>query len=244
MTTAGGSFLWRRMGSARLLIGSVLLSTLLATALVTALAGFAARSLPQAVGAGLARAPGTPISVYGEFGGSQVRADDPVVRSALRRAFGPVPFASERGIWSDPIGFAAGGTVTTLLKAAALSHVSAHARLTAGSWPAVSAPGQPVQLAPPASAAAPLHLRVGQLLVLPDRLTGARVRLRLTGLYEVKDVTAPYWGIDLIPRTFGSVHQGHSSIDFSRLTSPTRLAVCEASIAARRSVSTSASTLL
>lgn len=211
MTTARGSFLWRRMGSARLLIGSVLLSTLLATALVTALAGFSERALPQAIGSGLARASDTPISIYGEFGSAQVRADDPVVRSAFRRAFGPIPFASARGLWSDSIGFSTGRTVTTLLKAAALSDITEHARLTAGSWPAASARGEPIQVAAPASAAAALHLRVGQVLVLPDRLTGAQVSLRLTGLYAVKDATAPYWGVDLIPPAGVSVQPGFTT---------------------------------
>ncbi len=61
----------------RLLLLSVLVSTLIAAGLVAALAGFAASALPQAVSSELARSPRTAISIYGGFGAAQARIDRP-----------------------------------------------------------------------------------------------------------------------------------------------------------------------
>jgi hypothetical protein len=207
-----GPFLLRRMGSVRLLLLSVLLSTLIAAALVAALAGFAASSLPQAVSGDLARAPSTSVYVYGAFPAAQDRIDRPVVPAALHRAFGPVPFVLDNATWSDPIGLPAvsGQKVTSLVEAAAISRISDHARLVAGSWPAApgSAPGSVVQAAVPAGVARALHLRIGQSLTLKDRQSGTVVRFRLTGLYQPVAAASQYWRLDLIAPSGISVESG------------------------------------
>jgi len=59
----------------------------------------------------------------------------------------------------------------------------------------------------PASTAATLHFAVGQVLTLPDSLTGARARLRVTGLYRPRDPAAPYWRLSLLG-TSGRLVQG------------------------------------
>ncbi len=55
--------------------------------------------------------------------------------------------------------------------------------------------------------AALLHYSVGQVLALRDSLTGAPVRLRVTGLYRPRDPAAPYWRLSLLG-TSGKFVQG------------------------------------
>jgi hypothetical protein len=86
--------------------------------------------------------------------------------------------------------------------------------LTAGSWPGPpgAAPGRPaagqqagrsqaggkpvpvaVPAAVPAAVASLLHLAPGDVLALHDRDTGARVRLRITGIFRAADPASLYW---------------------------------------------------
>ena len=230
-------FLLCRMGSVRLLLLSVLLSTLIAAALVAALAGFAAGSLPEAVSGDLARAPRTSIVIYGAFPARQARIDQPAVPATLHRAFGTVPFALREAVWSDPIGLPAprGQRNVPLVEAASVGQISGHASLIAGRWPdwpagpagptgsagsagstksagatkhAGPASGASIQAAVPVTVAQALHLRIGQVLALSDRQTGARVSFVLTGLYRPESPAAQYWGLDLIAPSGISVQGG------------------------------------
>ncbi len=217
-----GPFLLRRMASVRLLLISVLLSTLIAAALVAALAGFAAGSLPEAVSGDLARAPRTSIVIYGAFPAQQARIDQPAVPVTLHRAFGTVPFALREAVWSDPIGLPAprGQRNVPLVEAASIGQITGHARLTAGRWPdwpagptvptkpTRPARSAPIQAAVPVTVAQALHLRLGQVLALSDRQTGARVTFVLTGLYRPESPAAQYWGLDLIAPSGISVQGG------------------------------------
>lgn len=207
-------FLWQRIGSARLLLASVMVSTLLAACVVAALTSFTARALPEAVGADLASAPDTTIAISGQLGAVQVRHDQRAVRSAIGHALRlpprPVNLRTYQAVWSDPIGPPGQARTTTVIQAAALSGIAGHAALTAGSWPAASG-GTAIQAAAPASVAAQLHLRVGQVLVLSDRVNGAPVRLVLTGLYRVRDPADPYWRLDLIGTSGVSVLPGFAT---------------------------------
>jgi hypothetical protein len=80
-------------------------------------------------------------------------------------------------------------------------------QLTSGHWPGPLRQGQPIPVALPASTAALLHFAVGHVLTLPDSLTGARARLRVTGLYRPRDPAAPYWRLSLLG-TSGRLVQG------------------------------------
>lgn len=204
------SFVLRRMGSVRMLLASVLLSALIAASLVAALAGFSASSLPQAVSDDLAQAPRTSIAIDGSFNARQVLADRPVVRATIRRAFGPIPVTIDEAVWSNPIGLPApsGHRAVPLTEAAALGQIRGHVKLTAGIWPTAPVPGAPIQAAAPVTIAGALHLRLGEVLLLRDRLTGAKVSFRLTGLYQPLNPAAPYWGVDLIAPSGVSVQTG------------------------------------
>jgi hypothetical protein len=188
------------MGASRLLLGSVLAAIVIAAALTAALVTFSARALPEAASRELRAAPKVSIAISGQIGAEQAAADSTVIRSSLRATFGTVPVSLERALWSDPLGWPATGTgrTTQLTEAAAVDHITAHAVLVSGTWPSPPERGQPIQAALPALVAARFHMKPGQLLSLPDRDTGARVRLRLTGTYRPRDPRSPYWGLDLV----------------------------------------------
>jgi hypothetical protein len=53
-----------------------------------------------------------------------------------------------------------------------------------------------------------LHYTVGTVLTLPDSLTGATARIRVTGLFRPRDPGGPYWGLSLLG-TSGKLIQGN-----------------------------------
>jgi FtsX-like permease family len=194
------AFLFRRMGAARLLLASMLLAILVTAALAAALAAFSARALPQAARSQLIAARSASIAISGQIGAGQAAADTAAIRSSMRAVFGPVPVRFSIGLWSDSLGLpAAGGSKTIpLAQAAALDQLTANAVLVSGSWPGPPQRGQPIQAALPAAVANRLRLAPGRVLVLPDRDTGAPVRIALTGLFRPRDPGSPYWGLDLL----------------------------------------------
>jgi hypothetical protein len=207
------SFVLRRMSSSRLLLGSVLLAVFITAALTAALVTFSARGLPQAVSRQLSTAPNVSIAISGQIDAAQAASDSAVIQSSIRAAFAAVPVRLERGLWSDPLGLPAardrGASQTIpLTEAAILDQITAHAKLVSGTWPGPPARGQPVEAALPAAVAARLHLAPGDIISLPDRDTGARVRFRLTGTFRPRDPASPYWGVDLIGAS-GVIVQGN-----------------------------------
>ncbi len=202
-------FVVRRTRSAPLLPASLLLAILVSVTVTTGLTGFAGRALPAAVHARLARAPATPIQISGQFGAAQARADEPVIRSLVRSALGAVPFTLATGRWSDQLVLPQprGASQPPLIQAAVLSGVRAHVTLAAGSWPGPRRPGAPPGVALPVTTARLLHFSVGQVLALPDSLTGRAVRLTVTGLFRPRDPAARYWRLSLLG-TSGKLVQG------------------------------------
>ncbi|HET9893975.1 MAG TPA: FtsX-like permease family protein [Streptosporangiaceae bacterium] len=189
---------------------SVLLSTLIASSLVAAFAAFEATALPQAVSDELAASGQQAITVSGAINSQQYRADRPVISSRISHAFAGVPITADDAVWSDPLGLPAPRGVRTvpLVQAAFMTKIESHVRLVAGAWPRPGAGRGALQAAVPANVAVLLRLKVGQVLVLHDRLTSARVSFRVTGTYRALDQAAPYWSIDPISVTGVSASPG------------------------------------
>jgi FtsX-like permease family len=194
------SFLARRMKSSRLLLATVMLTVLATAALGAALASFAAQSLPQAVRGQLARSPALSIAVRGAMTAPQVGPAGRIVRAGIGRALAGVPYQLDQALWSDPLGLAAArrGRTISLVEVATLGQIQARAVLTAGTWPAPPRRGQPLGIALPVAAARQLRARPGTILRSRDRNSGARISLRVTGLYRPADPASAYWGINLI----------------------------------------------
>ena len=201
------------MGAARLLPAGLLLAILTATVVTVALASFAATALPAAVHRRLAHATGTSIAVSAQVGAARADADTRAIRGRVAAALAGTGFGLASGTWSDQLALprTGGRNEIPLMQAAALDGVTGHAVLTTGRWPGAPAPSRPaargpgprgprapIEVALPAGTAALLHLGVGQVLALPDSVTGAPVRLRVTGLYRPRDPAAPYWRLSLL----------------------------------------------
>ena len=206
---ARASFVLRRLRSARLLPASLLLAVLTSTMITVGLASFGTGALPAAEHRRLANVPDATIEITGQVGTARADADARIIRSSVASALGGVDFATLRGRWSDQFTLpkSRGEIQAPLIQAAVLDGVAAHVQLTSGHWPGPIRQGQPIPVALPASTAAMLHFTLGQVLTLPDSLTGARARLQVTGLYRPKDPAAPYWRLSLLGAT-GRLVQG------------------------------------
>jgi hypothetical protein len=153
------SFLLRRMGASRLLIGSALLAIFITAALTAALVTFSARALPQAVSRQLRTAPNVSIAINGQFSAAQAAADDAVIRSSMRAAFTTVPVILDRALWSDPLGLPTSTSqAIPLTEAAAPDQITDQSILVSGGWPGPPRRGEPIPAALPVSAARLLRL--------------------------------------------------------------------------------------
>ena len=199
----------RRTWFAPLVPASLLLAVLTSVTVTTALASFGARALPAAAHQRLAGSPAATIQVSGQIGAARAGADLHVIATAIRSVLGAVPFTVVSGQWSDQLALPGPrrGSQVPQIQAAVLGHVMAHAELTAGTWPGPRRPGQPIGVVLPATTASMLRFSVGQSLKLRDSLTGAPVRLRVTGLFRPRDPAAPFWRLSLLG-TSGKAVQG------------------------------------
>ena len=206
---ARASFVLRRLRAARLLPASLLLAIITSTMVTVGLASFGTRALPAAEHRRLANVTDATIEFSGQVGTARADADTRVIHAAISSALGGVGFGMLHGRWSDQLTLPKprGASQAPQLQAAVLDEITAHTRLTAGHWPGPRSPGRPIPVALPATTAVMLHLAVGQVLTLPDSLTGAPARLRVTGLYQPRDPAAPYWRLSLLG-TSGRLVQG------------------------------------
>ncbi len=216
----GGRLSVRRMTAHWVILAAAALTTLVAATVGAALAAFAGQALPQAVRHDLVVAPGTTVAAAGTFAGGNPAQTTAALRSSIAAGLGGVSFSFWQGTWSDPLGFLAGSvpakpsSITAgnipQLQAASLSGVTDHAVLVTGKWPGQStaAAAGPIPAALPASTAALLKLRPGDVLRVQDRDTDALVTFVLTGLYAERQSpasVASYWQLNSVPAS-GSVN--------------------------------------
>ncbi len=207
------SFLARRMGSAWLLVGCLMLSVFVTTALVSALLSFYTAALPATVNRELARSGTLSITISGQTTGSGAGVTK-LVSTSMRTAFRSVPYRLYEGIWSNDITLpvAHSGGNQPALQAAAVTGISAEATLTSGTWPAAPhGDGRPIPVALPQQVAADLKVGVGSVLKLHYVGTNAPVRLAVTGLFRPRDPGASYWRLDLIGASGVTVGNGFAS---------------------------------
>src|ERR1700733_959376 len=220
VTSVRGSLAVRRMTAHWVVLAAAALTTLVAAAVGAALAAFAGQALPQAVRHDLVVAPGTTLAAAGSFASGNPAQTSAALRSSIAAGLGGVSFSFWQGTWSDPLGFLSGSlpakpaSITSgnipQLQAASLGGVTDHAVLVTGKWPGQlpASAADPIPAALPASTAALLNLRPGDVLRVQDRDTGAPVTFILTGLYAERQSpasVASYWQLNSIPAS-GSVN--------------------------------------
>jgi FtsX-like permease family len=216
---AGGSLMLPRMNAHRLVIAAAALTVAVAAALAVALATFSGQALPRAVRHDLATASGTSLAFAGATNASQGAQYTAVLPSQIKVALQGTAFAFYHADWSDPLGFVPGSLPaappsagnTPIAEAAALGGLTAHAVLVSGSWPGAPAAGQPVPAALPATAAALLRVKVGDVLRMRDRVSGGAVRFVVTGLYRPRQVSSEYWELDQVALAGSSTASGFTT---------------------------------
>lgn len=202
--------LLRRMRASSLLIGCVLLVTLVASTLLAALADFSAVFLNQAAEQQVASSDQLTVQVNSTANAAQAGPASRFVSATLRSAFGPQGLTLQSALWSDPLDLPTAGSSVTqpIAEIAALGGIGTHARLVAGSWPRAGRGSQPYAVAVPAGDASALGLRLGRTMTLTDADNGSQVSVQISGLYQIEDPTARYWGLDLIPTSGVGVQAG------------------------------------
>lgn len=211
----------RRMTAYWGVLAAAALTTLVAAAVAAAVAVFMGQALPLAVQHDLSTAPGTDMSVSALVNDtSQASSGGATLRSKIAAAMPGVPFTFQSASWSDPLELVpgalpasptnAGAGNAALLQAASMSGLASHATLIAGRWPVPPTAGvsqagggaAAIPAALPASAAKLLHVWVGDVLRLHDRVNNALVSFDITGVFAARAATGPddsYWALSYIP---------------------------------------------
>ena len=210
-------------------LAAAALTTLVAATVAAALAVFVGQALPRALTHDLSAASGTSLAATGPVSGaaelSQMTA---ALHTTIGSALPGIPFRLWQGAWSDPFGLVSGALParpaglgagdTPLLEAAALSDVRSHAVLVSGRWPAApagpvaaNAGGVHLQAALPASAAALLHVSLGERLTVRDRVSDAIATFTITGLFaerQLAGTASSYWLVSTLPAGGSSSQSG------------------------------------
>ena len=228
MRLTRGSLTLPRMNAHRLVIIAAALTTIVAAALATALATFSGQALPRAVRHDLGHATGTSLSISGSVNASQAAQYNAILPAQIRSALGGAAFSLYQADWSDPLDFVRGSLPATpatpsaaagsgltgntpIAEAAALGDITGQAELVSGSWPGAPVRGQPVPAALPATAAALLHVTVGDVLRMRDGITKRYVGFVVTGLYRPRQVSSPYWNLSLVVPSGSSTASGFTT---------------------------------
>ncbi|MFF0035523.1 FtsX-like permease family protein [Streptomyces mirabilis] len=211
-------FLLLRVRAHRVLLGAALLAVLLTTAVLAALAAFSASVGDAALRQNLSGPAATSASLVISADvprGREEAAQDAAVRGARRTFAGlPVTVRTLRGSGPYALPRSLQGTdgragQPDLTHFAALDR--SRIRLVAGTLPgpAPAARTAPVPVALPEVAADRLKVRPGARIALTDRLGGAPLTVRVTGVYRAADSADPYWQLD----TLGG--HGVRTVDFT-----------------------------
>lgn len=206
------SFLLRRVGSAWLLVGCLMLSVLVTTAIVSALLSFYNGALPATVTQELSRSGATSLTITDEINGPAAGVDR-LVSATMRAAFGTLPYRQYQAVWSEGIQLPGTyqGRNVPVLQAAAMGDIRSFADLTDGTWPAAPQARQPIGVALPATVAADLRLHVGSELSLDYTGTKTSVRLRVTGLFRPLAPTSAYWRLSPVGPSGVALGEGYAT---------------------------------
>ncbi|MBA4860052.1 FtsX-like permease family protein [Streptomyces sp. PSKA54] len=200
-------FLLLRVRGHRLLLAAALLAVLLTTSVLAALTAFSGSVGDAALRntlRGRAAASASLVISANVPPDQRDAAREAAVRGA-RETFAGLPVSVRKLERSGPYALPrslqdadarAGEPDLTLFAALDRSRI----RLVAGTLPgpAPKARTAPVPVALPEAAADRLKLRPGERITLIDRLGGASVKARVTGVYRPADSTDPYWQLDTL----------------------------------------------
>jgi hypothetical protein len=219
MAVTGDSLTVRRMRASGVVIIAAALTTLVTAALAATFAVYSAGALPRAVRHNLATASGTTLLVSGAVDRSQADQITANLTHQLSRALGHAPFRFDTAVRSNALGFIAGarpaepagagsgsgsdgssgGSNVLISEAAAFTAITTHAVLLSGLWPGPPRAGRPIPAALPETAATLLHVQLGDVIQMQDRVSDRSVRFTITGLYRPRQSSGradAYWDLN------------------------------------------------
>ena len=215
MISPRGPLAIRRMTAHLVMLAAAALTTLVAATVAAALTVYAGQALMRAVQHDLVIAPGTALSITSlVHDPSQAAKGSAALRSRIAAAMPGIRFSFYEALWSDPLVLVPGALPASppsvgkgnvaLLQAASMSGIASHASLVSGQWPTTSGSNlrQAIPAALPASAAALLHVSLGDELRLRDGITHALVSFDITGVFVPRQGPGPadsYWKLSYIP---------------------------------------------
>ena len=188
----------RRLLPHRLALAAAAVTVMIAATMLAAFASFSATVSSHSVRTSLAASPGTTISVTASLSSAAdaTRAGTRLGAS-LRRALPGVPVTVWTAASTDYLDIPPGrGLPNGETHVISLAALPSHAVLLSGSWPGSRAHGGgagAVPAAAPLAVARGLHLAAGTTIKLRDSITGARVSVRITGIFRPLGAASPYW---------------------------------------------------
>lgn len=203
-------FILLRVRAHRLLLTAALLTVLLTTCVLAGFTAFTGATGDAALRRTLQHqaADRSTVEVRADVDGSDHGSGGPLdraVRTELAGSFGGLPARVAASTRSGPYGLPLALRPASAPKSPdsdlTLLATFDRARLTlvAGGWPAPAArTAKEVQVALPQAAATALKVAPGRVIALADRLGGAPLRIRVTGVYRPVDATSPYWHLDTL----------------------------------------------
>ncbi|MFJ2954049.1 FtsX-like permease family protein [Streptomyces sp. NPDC087270] len=198
-------FVLLRVRAHRLLLAAALLTVLLTTCVLATFTAFTGAIGDAALRRTLQHqaAARSTVEVQTQLNGTDRKALDAAVRKHLRGSFTGLPTSVHGSTRSGPYGLpkrprssaqsANGEPDLTLLA----TFDRAEVRLVKGSWPTAAERGAArVQVALPQVAALILGTEPGDVLTLADRLGGAPLKVQVSGIFQPRDPSSPYWHLD------------------------------------------------
>ncbi|MBR7834680.1 hypothetical protein KDL01_15505 [Actinospica durhamensis] len=179
----------------------VLAITAATATLVAAFATFDAQALRHASAARLANADTSFTVTAATTSASAYQSAYAAVRADARQNLGGLSVETEAGLWSKPLLYTAvptsTGVVESFMVATATEDLSAHAALTAGSWPQAGETDGAVPMALPVALATKLKLGVGGQLRLGVSAyassSSQSTTFTVVGLYQPDSTADRYW---------------------------------------------------
>ncbi|MGH3375230.1 MAG: hypothetical protein ACRDP6_10860, partial [Actinoallomurus sp.] len=198
----------RRALGHRLLVVAAAATALFAVTVLAALGGYAASVTGEGLRTTLAGATfnGAGTRVSTAVPARSIPAEQRKVSAALAKVYGHIPVAISLSARGDSYVLPGQehSTHPQLTTFATYSGIEAHARLTAGRWPAATTAaygGKAVETALPVAAARAMRLAPGRTVTLHSRVGGAPVSVRVTGLFEARRADDYFWGGDRLVTT-------------------------------------------
>jgi hypothetical protein len=205
----------RRAADHGLAFTATAVMVLLATVLAAAATAFAGEVTGAAVRRSLADSSSRVIVVTDQVSAAGVAAAGSRVEASVRRALPGLPVTFVSSLRSQILDLPRGGGHGAVAQAQIISlpGLAGRAVLADGSWPAPRAPAGPVPVALPVAAARLLRLAPGDSLTVRDSVTGAKVRVKVTGIFRPPGPASPYWplspvGRSAVQRTSGFILYG------------------------------------